>query len=374
MASLNMTHFVIFFLTATVVLFAGRPVARASESCSPSPEWVAGTVTVGEQPVGVAVDPATSRAFVLNRGNGTISVLDTQSLATVETWDTGPDPVALAASSNLRGPSVYVIRRHDARSTFLTLDGRTGGVKRSKELEIVAADIATGPSGGLVYVVGWDGSLTAGGESSNGAIVALDGTTGQITAMRLFGGLFFRLTTVAVEPTGGKVFVRWTARYGHNGIEMFEGIQLDRLGALNPYGDNGFSGLAFDANGRRLFLSTTWKWVNVVDLDLPPVRPGVRTDSDVLLGQVDAGRPGPMVYDEGTKLLYVSRWPFQTPDSASQELIVVDTRSLQVLGSLPVGSGAHRLAVDPATHRVFVTNSSDGTVTVVQGVIPNDGC
>lgn len=361
-------------LLALVALFyrAEYRVVLASEDCSPKPEWVAATVTVGDQPASVGIDDRAGRAYVLSRGSGTITVLDTGSLEIVATWEVGSDPVALAVSS--RDSTVYIVRRHGAQSTLLMIDGGTGAVRGSKQLEIVASDIAVRPSGGLVYVVGWDGGQIRGGESSNGAIVAIDGTSGQVAALRLLGGPFFRYQAVAVAPSGGRVYVTWTERYGRNGIEVFDGLRLDRMGSLSPSGDHAFSGLAFDRSGRRLFLATIWRWIDVVDIDLPLGRPRDPAEGELLLGRIDAGRPSRMVYDEDTKILYATRWPLSDVDESSRELVVIDTRSLEPLGAVAVGLGHHSIALDTASHRIFVTNSTDGTVTVVQGVTSDAGC
>lgn len=354
------------------MLFTGPRAVNALDDCSPNPDWVVATVPVGDQPASIAVNPTSGRVYVMNRGSGTVTVLDAMTLAPSMTWEVGPDPIAFAVSS--QDPSVYLVRHQDAQSIVLALDGQTGAVKTSKTLDIVAADLAVHPAGRRVYVVGWDGGHITGSESSNGALVAVDGLTGQTTALRLLGGLFFRYRSVAVEPVGGQIFVTWTQRYGRNGLQVFDGLNLDRLGGLSPSADNQFTGLTIDATGRRLLLSTTWQWVEAVDLDLPIRRQSDPTAGDLLLGHVDVGRPGPSVYDEATKLLYVTRWPLSDTDDSAKELLVVDTRSYRVLGSLPVGAGRHSMALDTATHRVFVTNQADGTLTVIQGILPEAGC
>ena len=49
------------------------------------------------------------------------------------------------------------------------------------------------------------------------------------------------------------------------------------------------------------------------------------------------------------------------------DLVAVDTNSLQELTRLPVGHGAHRLASTDNDRYLLVTNSADGTVTIIDG-------
>ena len=56
---------------------------------------VVATITVGPLPAGVAVDPQTRRAFVVNNGNDTIAVLDTASGTLARTVTVGSGPTSL---------------------------------------------------------------------------------------------------------------------------------------------------------------------------------------------------------------------------------------------------------------------------------------
>jgi len=54
------------------------------------------TIAVGVNPAGVAVDPAAHRAYVTNRGDDTVSVLDTTRNTVVATIPVGHAPVGVA--------------------------------------------------------------------------------------------------------------------------------------------------------------------------------------------------------------------------------------------------------------------------------------
>jgi YVTN family beta-propeller protein len=77
-------------MRALVVVLPG---VAAVHSAKENP--IVATITVGPLPTGVAVDPQTRRAFVVDNGNGTIAVLDTASGTPAGTVTVGSGPTDL---------------------------------------------------------------------------------------------------------------------------------------------------------------------------------------------------------------------------------------------------------------------------------------
>ena len=73
-----------------------------------STNGIAGTVTVGAGPVGVAVSPDGSTAFVSNSGGNNLSVIDTSTLSVTSTITLGAntDPSGIAISPS--GTTLYL--------------------------------------------------------------------------------------------------------------------------------------------------------------------------------------------------------------------------------------------------------------------------
>ena len=69
------------------------------------------TVTVGRLPWRVVVDERSRRAYVVNRGDGTLSVLDSATGTLLRTRAVGDDPVAAAVDE--RTGRVFVANRGD---------------------------------------------------------------------------------------------------------------------------------------------------------------------------------------------------------------------------------------------------------------------
>jgi len=80
------------------------------------------TIGVGVQPQRIAISPDGTRALVTNRGNDTVSLIDTRSLGVVRTTKVGAIPVDVAFS--LDGSRAWVACTGDG--TVRILDGRSG--------------------------------------------------------------------------------------------------------------------------------------------------------------------------------------------------------------------------------------------------------
>ena len=63
--------------------------------------------------------------------------------------------------------------------------------------------------------------------------------------------------------------------------------------------------------------------------------------------------------DPGAHTVYV-------PNSDDGTVSVIDGSTRTVTATVPVGKDPSRLAVDPGTHTVYVANYDDGTVSVIE--------
>ena len=65
------------------------------------------SVTVGQQPWGVAVNPATNKVYVANFAGGSIHVLDASTLAVLNVIPVGPNPTFVRVNENTN--QVFVV-------------------------------------------------------------------------------------------------------------------------------------------------------------------------------------------------------------------------------------------------------------------------
>src|SRR5579864_3416669 len=88
-----------------VLLLAALGGAAAVNPFAASP--VIATVTVGATPLAIAVDTRTGRAFVVNNGDDSVTVLDTANGAVLRTVAVGDGPTAAIVDE--RGGRVVVV-------------------------------------------------------------------------------------------------------------------------------------------------------------------------------------------------------------------------------------------------------------------------
>jgi YVTN family beta-propeller protein len=148
------------------------------------------SIAVGNSPSGVAVNPAGTRAYVANKDDGTVSVIDVSSNTVLPapegTIAVGADPWGVAVSA-------------DNATVYVTLG--SGGVA---VIDVATRNVTTIPGVGVVLngivVVGSRLYVTDG---SAGNVLAIDGTT--VTPISL--GLNASPMGIVASPTGHRVYV-----------------------------------------------------------------------------------------------------------------------------------------------------------------------
>jgi len=115
---------------------------------NPTTNTVVATVTVGHNPVHVAVTPNGANAYVSNAGANTVSVINTATNSVVATVQVGFNPVHAAVTPN--GSSVYVTNvRSNSVSVISTA---TNAVLATVSVGANPVHVAITPDGGRAYV------------------------------------------------------------------------------------------------------------------------------------------------------------------------------------------------------------------------------
>lgn len=135
---------------------------------------------------------------------------------------------------------------------------------------------------------------------------------------------------VAIDPGSGKIVARWSS-----------------LPTDSPHG------LALDQADRRLFIAGHSRMVSVFALPAGKPVAGV----DIGPGHVDQ-----IAFDAVDRRLYC-------PDAGRLVIIGITADADSVLGSVAIPPGAHSVAVDPRTHRVWIAYA-DGDHSYVQAFAP----
>lgn len=304
------------------------PVASVGSNSTPIAERgsYAGTVNVGQSPVGVAADPTTGWTYVTNYGGGTVSVLNgTTSVATVAVGSAQCAPFGVAYDpfnglvyvSDSGTGAVAVLRGTQVVTTLLVQPDPRG--------------IAVDPGTGLAYVAEYD----------ENNLTILNGTSVLTTVPAGTNP-----DGVAYSAANGDVYV---TDYGGNLVTVFNGTtRVARIAVGgNPTGVavDPTSGYTFVADSGSAQVSTINGLYFVQNLS-------------VQLG------PDGVAYDGANGLIYVTN---QGNDSVS----VLNTT--RVLATIGVGAHPEGDAYDPANGMVYVADygADDASrISTLLGIAP----
>src|SRR5205823_5094313 len=148
------------------------------------------TVTVGQLPLGVAVNPSSTRVYVANSWDGTVSVIDTASNTVVATVPVGTNPTGVAV--NATGTRVYVANQ----GTVSVINTATNAVVATISIPGLRQvfGIAINPAGSRVYL----------SDTAANVVGVIDATSNTFMGVLAVGLAPMGLAT---DPTGAFIFV-----------------------------------------------------------------------------------------------------------------------------------------------------------------------
>lgn len=116
-----------------------------------APQTTAATTpTMGEQPMGIVVDPAGERLYTANYVSGDVTVIDAQTMTVVDTIDVPGKPVAIA----IDGTKIYVAD-HAARTVY-AISLKTGKTTARYPTGRDPVAVAVDPKAGRLFVANGD--------------------------------------------------------------------------------------------------------------------------------------------------------------------------------------------------------------------------
>lgn len=301
---------------------------------------------VGDFPLGTATsradyqsfDPTTSRLYIAKMGSGKLLVFDTTRNSLIAERDGFPKITGVLAVPELHRIYVSVPGAGLVPSIMvgLSMAGLSNGrgavaVLDSTDLH----EVARLPGGvfpdGLAYDPAHQRVFVS--DELGSALLALDAKTDRLLARIETGG---EVGNVRYDPVSGRIYAPLQSRGELIVIDpdkMAIAGQYQLPGGRHPHGLAIASGspvgyVACDGDDRLL----------VVDLQ-----------SGVVIAQQKLGHdPDVLAIDAGQHRLYVA-----SESGMLSSFDITDVRSPRSLGDVFVGEGAHSVAVDPETHRLF---------------------
>jgi YVTN family beta-propeller protein len=152
------------------------------------------TLPMGRDPHNVVVDEAANRVYVTLHGGAergdAVAVLDAADGRLLATWPTGPFPAALAL--NPVAGRLYV--QNEGDNTLTALDTRSGAEVARVSMPGILTDVAVSSGSGRVYAPNWIANT----------LVTLDGQSHSVVGQTPVGPMPWRVT---VNPRTERVYV-----------------------------------------------------------------------------------------------------------------------------------------------------------------------
>lgn len=271
---------------------------------------VLANVGVGKEPVDVAITPDGSRAYVVNKGSNTVSVIGVATLSVIDNIVVGKEPAGIAIAPD--GAYAYVSNFGD--NTVSTIGIATESVIANTVVGKEPEGIAIAPDSRFAYVAQRSGGISVIDSNGFAAVGAIDDD--PLPHSRL-----------AIGPRGGRAFV---TDPGSASITAFNPGTREIVGSPIAIGADP-AGIAIGPNGTTAFVTTpTANSITLVDTTLD------------LLSTSIGGFPGAT----GVAIAPNGLQGFVT-DGGGSSATLLDPSSDTAVASIAVGSKPTGVAVVP---------------------------
>lgn len=324
-------------------------------------------VPVGLNPVAVAVDDQTERAFVLSRGllnslgeptgPGNVTVIDSETGAIVNTTEVGRDPTAIAVDKSTG--RVFVVNRgaydtsgHPSElGTVSVLDARSGRVLRTIGVGKGPQSITVDERLERVVVV------NSGIAPESGSVSILDGQSGTVLGKIAVDSY---PADAAVDSTEGLVFV---ANFLSNTVSILD-LQRMRVAKTVTLGSE-------PGTLAKLVLDERTAHVYALSFSYPPVIPGGGPSNGkvTMINARNGEILNTVVMTNATAIALSSRTGhvLVTWSQAQKSwLTALDAERGNILWSVRVGEYPYAIGVNERLGRILVINWKSGTVSVLE--------
>lgn len=287
-------------------------------------DTVVSTIAVGDYPQGLAVTPDGARVFVANQTAGTVSVIDTVTRAVIATIPTGLAPTSVAMDPS--GALAYVVNNGDDRVSII--DTATLAVSATLQVNDAPERILTHPNQARAYVMHKT--------SANGLSLSVIDTQTRTVVNTLAVGV--TLADMVLHPDGNTLILvdepgRSLLRVDLTTLQITSTVVLSG----DPYG------VAVSPGGSAYYVTDLQRQL-VLEVDAVTHL----TRREIVVGNLPKGI---QLHPDG-KRLYVS-------NADSSSVSIIDIASAIVTSTVNVGLGP------VGTGRIFSPQSIPATPNVI---------
>jgi DNA-binding beta-propeller fold protein YncE/photosystem II stability/assembly factor-like uncharacterized protein len=289
----------------------------------------------GYYPEKMAINPKTHLVYVHNQvgegGMGRVSVIDGQTDMIAATIDVGVSgsPVGRVAVDEVSN-RICVINGDE---TLSVISGATSEVLTTIEK---VQDVAVDPTGDTVYVV------------DSGSLRVLSGS--DYHELQRTSLASETVDLLAVNPPADRLYL---TRFGPTTLDIISASTLEVITTIHL--ESPVQDIAVNTLTNRLYVTLSVQGRNqVLALD--------GDNGDVLssLTVGDEYQSAVLAVDEASDRLYVGKGTSEEPG-----ITIVDGRTMKPVAEIPMPSGVYGLAVDPALSQLYVAQTYENQVLVL---------
>jgi YVTN family beta-propeller protein len=287
---------------------------------------VSQNIPAGQQPMAVAVNETTNKAYVANHNSSTVTVLDGKTRTAIATIKTGAGPEAIAVNPVTN----RVYTANSGESSVSVIDGATNTVVASVRTGSNCNNLAVNPTTNKIYVTNNFGH----------SVTVIDGATNTATTVRVGQGP----RGIVVNPATNKIY---TANYGSK-----DSTEID--GATNavtsiPTGRHPWV-ITADTRANKIYV------VNEDNASISIIDGATGAVKNVAVGDI----PFAVAVNPTKNIAYVLSY-------APNTMSVVDGRTGTVTKTVALATPPSAIAVNRITGQIFIANQTKGTMLVLDG-------
>jgi uncharacterized protein len=283
-------------------------------------------LATGQQPMAVAVNESTNRAYIAGHNSSSVTVIDGKSRTVVATIKTGSGPEALAVNPVTN--RVYTV--NSGESSVSVIDGATNTVIATVRTGSNCNNIGVNPATNKIYVTNNFGH----------SVTVIDGVTNTAATVRVGQGP----RGIAVNPVTNKIY---TANYGSKDSTEIDG-ETNTATSI-PTGKHPWA-VAADSRANKIYV------VNEDSANISIIDGATGVTKNVTVGEI----PFAVAVNPTKTRAYVLTY-------AESTMAVIDGRTGTVSKTVPLATHPSAIAVNRSTNQIFIANQAKGTVLVLDG-------
>ena len=300
--------------------------ALAIYTCFAQAQSIEQNIDTGQQPMAVAVNEATNKAYVVNHNSNSISVIDGKTRTAVATIKTGAGPEAIAV--NQLTNRIYVA--NSGENSVTVIDGATDSVVATVRTGSNCNSVGVNATTNKVYV----------SNNFGHSVTVIDGVTNEATTFRVGQGP----RAIAVNPVTNKIY---TANYGSRDSSEIDGA-TNAVTSV-PTGKHPWA-LAVDSRANKTYV------VNEDSGSVSILDGATGATKTVSVGDV----PFAVAVNSTANRAYVLTYTGST-------MTVIDGATGTLTRTVPLATHPSAIAVNPKANQIYIANQNAATVTVIDG-------